>query len=533
LATRGGEIRDRIEFGATHVFPRALSPKRMQSAPVLCVLLLCRTFIHAHLVTDGPRLLDASTHARVRLRCVNWYGAHQEPLVPGGLELTSATAIADLIANGVGANCVRIPLSDHTVLYNSAVEGRFVLPGAPVRALEVLDSVVSALTSRNLMVILNSHTSVPGWVGSNEAQPQGLWHYGNLSTADWASALALVAGRYASNALVVGIDLRNEIHDQDGVTITWGESEDVQSDWLAAASMADSAIAAVNPNVLIIVSGLCRGYDLRAMVDRPGPAAALQRGRLVYSTHVYVFSWWWRYVETTLVLEVTAGCLVCIVVLITLVLMHWWDELPVATTLLGKSQRTPAYDQLVAVPVASFLPFACGWLWIALEKASLARTVGCATVAAEAEPWMIAGAVLLGLSALALGWVVCMDGCSFWLDGLLCALGWACLMCVAVIVLCCVADTYWMVCNELGRWRLDARAVPVWVGEFGTVMGDASKPWGLLVRFLQEHDLDFAYWALNGRMWRDGGWVNEGFGLLDETYSAVRDPAFAGRLFRL
>ena len=233
------------------------------------------------------------------------------------------------------------------------------------------------------------------------------------------------------------------------------------------------------------------------------------------------------------VLEVAIGCLVPIVVLVTLVLMHWWNKLSVVTTLLGccRAHRTPAYDQLVAVPVASFLPFACGWIWIALEKARLARTVGCATVAAEADPWLIVGAVLLGLSALALAWTVCMDGCSFWLDGLLCALGWVCLACVAVIVLCCVADTYWMVCNELGRWRLEGRTVPVWVGEFGTAVGDASKPWGLLIRFLREHDLDFAYWALNGRMWRDGRWEREGFGLLDETYSVVRDPAFTAYLF--
>ena len=496
----------------------------------LLFLLLHASLIHAHLVTDGAQLLDTSTRARVRLRCVNWYGAHQEPLVPGGLELTSAGAIANLIADGVGANCVRVPLADQTVLLNSVVESVSGRSGAPLRAMEVLDSVVEALTSRGLMVILNSHTSIPGWVGSNEARPQGLWHHANVSTADWASGLALLAARYASNALVVGIDLRNEIHDQDGVTITWGESEDVQTDWLAAASLAERSIAAANPNVLIIVSGLCRGYDLRAMVARPGPAAALQRGRLVYSTHVYVFSWWWTRVDTALVLNVAAVCLVVYWVVAALVLMHWWDELPVVTTLLGYgSAKYYVYDSVVTVPVASFLPFACLWLWISLEKARLARAVGCATIAAEAEPWLIAGAVLLTLSALALLWALAFDG--FWRDGLLCVLGWTCAACVAVIALCCVSGTYWMVCNELGRWRLDARAVPVWVGEFGTAVGDVSRSWGFLVRFLRDHDLDFAYWALNGRVWQADGWGKEGFGLLDETYSVVKDPVFTKRLF--
>ena len=502
----------------------------LSSSMILC-LLLCE----AHLITDGPFLLDANTHTRVQLQCVNWYGAHQEPLVPGGLELTSAAAIANLIADGVGANCVRIPLADQTVLSSDpVVNPRFLSGALSGNAMDVLDVVVEALTSRGLMVILNSHASVPGWVGSNEERPQGLWYYANVSVTDWVSALTLLARRYASNDLVVGIDLRNEIHDQDGITITWGKSDDVQSDWLAAASLAERSIALANPDVLIIVSGLCRGYDLRAMVDRPGPAAALQRRRLVYSTHVYVFSWWWTHIDVAFVLEMALGCLVLNLVLVVLTLLHWWNELPVVTTMLGYSSKKyelTAYDPMIVVPVASFLPFACIWIVVALEKASMARSVGCETIAAETEPWLIAGIVLLTLSVLALGWAVAIE-CWFWMDVFLCALCWACLACVAVIALCCVSDTYWMVCNELSRWKIDERVVPVWVGEFGTAVGDVSKRWEFLTRFLLEYDLDFAYWALNGRMWQDGrGWGEESFGLLDKTYSFIKNPVFTARLF--
>jgi hypothetical protein len=452
--------------------------------------------------------------------------------VPGGLELTTVAAIANLIADGVGANCVRIPLADQTVLSNgAAVNPRFMSGAFDGNAMDVLDLAVGALTSRGLMVILNSHASVPGWVGSNEERPQGLWHHANVSVADWVSALTLLAGRYASNDLVVGLDLRNEIHDQDGLTITWGESDDVRSDWLAAASLAERSIALVNPDVLIIVSGLCRGYDLRAMVNRLGPAAALQRRRLVYSTHVYVFSWWWTRIDMSFVLEMAIGCLALNLVLVVLALLHWWHELPVMTAMLGYSSNKLATYPLVVVPAASFLPFACIWIFVALGKAQVARSTGCETIAAEAEPWLIAGIVLLALSGLALGWAVATE-CSFWMDMLLCTLCWACLACVAVIALCCVSDTYWMVCNELSRWRLDARVVPVWVGEFGTAVGDVSWRWGFLTRFLLEHDLDFAYWALNGRMWQDGrGWGEESFGLLDETYSFIKNPVFTGRLF--
>jgi hypothetical protein len=306
----------------------------------------------------------------------------------------------------------------------------------------------------------------------------------------------------------------------------------------AAASVAESEIAKVNPNVLIIVSGLCRGYDLRAMVSRPGPTAALQRRRLVYSTHVYVFSWWWTHARTPLVLMIASILLVVWVVVAALVVVYWWDELPVVSTLLcfvSTKHPLTAYDALIALPPASFLPFACLWIVVASEKARLAMDVGCSTLAAEVEPWSIAGGVLVTLSGLAMLWVLglwAVYGSTFWLDYLLCILGWVCLTCVAVIAMCCVSETYWMVCNELGRWRLDARKVPVWVGEFGTGVGDTSWYWGFLLRVLRDNDLDFAYWALNGRQWQEErGWDNEWFGLLNEAYSAVKDRGFTQSLF--
>jgi hypothetical protein len=226
------------------------------------------------------------------------------------------------------------------------------------------------------------------------------------------------------------------------------------------------------------------------------------------------------------------------VVVGVLVLRYAWDELPVVTTLLGcksvKRKLEEEYDPLIAVPVSSFVPFACLWIWVALEKARLARDVGCSTLAAEVEPWTISGGVLLVLSGLALLWAVGLYRVKYWPDWLLCILGWICLTCVAVIVMCSVSDTYWMVSNELGRWRLEGRTVPVWVGEFGTGVGDTSTYWGFLLRVLRDNELDFAYWALNGRMWQEGrGWGSEGFGLLNEAYSAVKDQVFTKRLFEM
>jgi hypothetical protein len=68
---------------------------------------------------------------------------------------------------------------------------------------------------------------------------------------------------------------------QDGTAITWGRSPDPDTDWLAAAALAEAAVARAAPDALVIVTALCWGLDLRALADRPGPMSALRRRKLV------------------------------------------------------------------------------------------------------------------------------------------------------------------------------------------------------------------------------------------------------------
>jgi len=509
------------------------------------ILLLClvTTAKCTPLLTDGQVLIDAATNERVRLQCVNWYGAHQEPMVPGGLESTSTDTIVDLIVSQIGANCVRIPLSDKTVLQNPMVDPAFAPAYPNATALEVLDAVIHSLTSRGLMVILNSHTTQPGWIGLNEA-PQGLWHGLGLRTADWAQALATLAARYAHIPLVVGFDLRNEIHDQNGITITWGESNDAESDWLAAATLADRAITYANPDALIIVSGLCRSYDLRRMVQRPGPEAALYRRKLVYTTHVYTFSWWWTYMdpypvpETALTLFLSA--LIALAVAVRCRDIAHYDALTQYDHEDTESKPAPKKSiriscptidsQIIQALAGAFTPFACLWIAIACVKANTANSNGCYTIATESEPWIIAGVVLLVPSLMALVLCCITKGHGHML--LIGFLFWTCIACLAVYILCCITPTYWMVQEELRRWCLDGRTIPVWVGEFGAAVGSDSSSWRHLTRILQDNDLDFAYWALNGRTWSKGGWHTEAFGLLDDSYTKIRNQSFTDRIFR-
>ena len=169
----------------------------------LALVLLFLPLACAWLSSKDKEIVSSPDGHPVRLRCVNWYGAHQELFVSGGLELRSCGFIADRIQS-IGANCVRIPLSVQLVRDNPAPLESSVAgvndPGCNVStAMGVLDCQIRELTSRGLMVILNSHNSQAGWVGVYEMVPQGLWHLPGYPTSDWLASLTTLASRYRSN----------------------------------------------------------------------------------------------------------------------------------------------------------------------------------------------------------------------------------------------------------------------------------------------------------------------------------------------
>jgi len=75
------------------------------------------------------------------------------------------------------------------------------------------------------------------------------------------------------------------------------------------------------------------------------------------------------------------------------------------------------------------------------------------------------------------------------------------------------------------------------MGEFGVEVRGGY--WLKFIRYLSQRDVDFAYWALNGKKWKEGDidkktglfvnypnptWVSETFGILSDTYDSVRYP---------
>ena len=470
---------------------------------------------HAWLYSSGQDLFTNMHGPSVKLRCVNWYGAHMELFVSNGLELRSCGFIADQIKS-TGANCVRIPLSVQLVRDNPSPPP-WAIAGLSdcnaTTALGVLDCQVHELTSRGLMVILNNHNSFAGWVGSHENFSQGLWNLPGYPTSDWVSSLASLARRYRNNSRVVGLDIRNEIHDQNGTTVTWGQSDDVNSDWRAASMLADAAIREANPDILVIVSGLCMGYDLRAMQDLDN-----YRFKFVFTTHVYTYSWWFLQVDWNYVLVVGS------VIALASALGAAW----VAT------EKTPYSEMgyndvmcLVYIVTASVLAPALG-LVVSLVWKLESNKVGCSSIAADADPLLWVSVAWLTLALASLCILVNIENIFKWRLQTFWFCVWNTFIGALLVLFSLWFRTYGAVQWDLRRWH--SSNIPVFVGEFGTKVGDNRVEWGWLMKHI-EH-MHYAYWALNGRRWRDNRWVDEEFGLLAQDWGSMRNPDWTKTIFK-
>lgn len=485
---------------------------------LLLVYLVLVQLAHAWLYSFDAEIRSAETYLPVRLRCINWYGAQLESFVAGGLDKRSCGAIAESI-KGIGANCVRIPLSVELVLEDplpnaSAIAGIDRSECNVSTALEVLDCQVQELTRRGLMVILNNHNSIAGWVGAGEKVPQGLWHTARFPTRDWVASLAALASRYRSNPLVVGIDIRNEIHDQDGTVITWGKTADVDSDWKAATLWADTAIREANPEVLVIVSGLSRAYDLRAMQDLQN-----YRAKYVFTTHVYTFSWWFTNVNW--------------------VLVFWLSMTFLAGNLCGVSYL--CRKQHLLCSYRAVLNYRSAWpyalagavllptyvVFVTLVWIQQARQVGCSSIADDATSTLYLGIFGLFVVTVALLVLTTHENVLCWSRLLVWFCVWNACLGALQAGLSVFYQTYAAVVWDLRRW--DSRNIPVWVGEFGTEVGDTSVAWGWLMTYIR--DMHYAYWPLNGCSKPFETFRNDTYGILDCDWVTVRNVNWTKTVF--
>lgn len=350
-----------------------------------------------------------------------------------------------------------------------------------------------------------------------------------------------------------GMDFRNEIHDQNGVKITWGETNDVDTDWLAAATAAYERLHRIDPEILAIVGGLCWNTDLRAMTKKVGPRMAFDNGKLVFTVHVYTFSFWWS-AEDHFVENVATP------------VSLWLSVIFLSSSAIGfcvydqrKSTERPsrcgAYNVLeennpcdkcyrytrrrnnpelqnelpnpltvspvTAAFLASSIIFHAGWLALAAFYFNTATSAGCSSFAADSV-WLITLTSILTLCSGLIFICCCLRFTLLHLVSF--SLLWTGILFMSIFAVGTYLSSDTAYYDSLKTWALNDRPVPVWVGEIGT--GAPNEPsFQLLWQYIRDkYDLDFAYWAFNGRKFTQQGWETESFGLMNDQYSDWRFP---------
>ncbi|CAL5386188.1 unnamed protein product [Camellia sinensis] len=133
---------------------------------------------------------------------------------------------------------------------------------------------VSSLGDNNVMVILDNHISKPGWCCS-KFDGSGFFGDRYFNPDLWIKGLTMMASLFKGTPNVVGMSLRNELR---------GPKENV-NDWYRKGA---EVVHAVNPDVLVILSGLSFDKDLSFLLNRPMNLTFI--GKLVFEVHWYGFS---------------------------------------------------------------------------------------------------------------------------------------------------------------------------------------------------------------------------------------------------
>ncbi|MEV7280084.1 cellulase family glycosylhydrolase [Streptomyces sp. NPDC093111] len=266
------------------------------------------------LSTRGRWIVDASGN-RFKLKSGNWAGAqgtyegsgdvndvtnHQADQmshnIPLGLDRTPIDRIlADFHA--LGLNSIRLPFANALVhdtvpVPDSAVTANPQLKGKT--PLQVMDSVVAALTADGFAVVLNNHTTSYRFCCGLDGNER--WNSGQ-STRQWIDDWVFLAKRYQNNTRVVGADLRNEVRRDTWNDTNWGWGNDY--DLNKAFEEAGNEILQADPDLLIVMEGI-NWQGIPTDVSPHGrpmltPVATLSNtlirsDKLVYAAHFYSYT---------------------------------------------------------------------------------------------------------------------------------------------------------------------------------------------------------------------------------------------------
>lgn len=236
---------------------------------------------------------------RVKLAGANWAGAHQDAMVPAGLDVRHRNDIAQTLASW-GFNSVRFPFALKTIVNNDGSLRTAAADPARLAAnpdlqgqtsWQVYQACVQALTDAGIMVIPNVHLLYCGWCCS-DADCNGMWYNDNWPSSTFSTTWTLVAQTFAANPLVVGYDIKNEPRNAtiggQLVRPTWGDQAGTATtDFRLMYSKHADYIHAVDQDALIFCEGLGYAGDLTRAGTHPVTPA--RPGKVVYELHEY--SW--------------------------------------------------------------------------------------------------------------------------------------------------------------------------------------------------------------------------------------------------
>ncbi|KAL0541975.1 hypothetical protein IC582_022058 [Cucumis melo] len=261
---------------------------------LVCVFVLLLTFkaFSLPLSTNGRWIIDATTGQRVKLMCVNWAG-HMQGMLVEGLHRRPLDDIAALVAK-LRFNCVRLTYSIHmfTRHANLTVKQSFenfdmkdamagIAQNNPsilnLTLVEAYGAVVDSLVAHGIMVVSDNHISQPRWCCDNN-DGNGFFGDRYFDPQEWFQGISLAAQSLKSKAQVVAMSLRNELR---------GPNQNVEK-WFQYMSQGAKLIHQINPNALVVVSGLSYDTDLSFLKNRS--MGFNLDNKLVFEAHLYSFT---------------------------------------------------------------------------------------------------------------------------------------------------------------------------------------------------------------------------------------------------
>ena len=235
------------------------------------------------LSASGRWIVDADGQ-RVKLAGVNWPGAHEDDMVPSGLDYRDRNEIARQIAEW-GFNSVRLTFAVRTLTVASQANPKLLAANPDLAGHTpwgVFQAVVQALTGQGLIVIPNCHMLFSGWCCST-ADNNGLWYNDNWPVSSFQSAWQTIATAFAHNPLVAAYDIKNEPRNATtGGTVrtpTWGDGN-TGNDFRLMYQQTGNLIHQHDPDALIICEGLSYASSLTGVPANPRAADASGQGHL-------------------------------------------------------------------------------------------------------------------------------------------------------------------------------------------------------------------------------------------------------------